>query len=115
MAGLLNIQPRTWRFAGDLAAVAREAQQLANHVTHTLRSLAVLAVLDGRRVEALEFTAATPLRIAHKLGRTPRGWFVVRFVAASSGSLRESATVPPDDSQLTLTSDVDALVDVVVF
>lgn len=65
------IQPRTWRFVGDLGALAREAQQLANHYSTLLRRLGdidlkpdketpTLFKWGGNRVYMKNFTGTMP-------------------------------------------------------
>lgn len=64
---------------------------------------------SGRRTDGVAFTAGTPKKVPHRLGRKPNGWFVVRDFGTNRNQLLESAT-NTDDAFLYLSSAVDCTV-----
>lgn len=84
----------------------RYAQLLAD-VQRLLRD----PMLRGLTLEGLALVGGTN-RIAHKLGRVPRGWFSTRTTGANTFHAREIAR---DDRYLTLELLLDCTVDLRVF
>src|SRR5262245_16918584 len=57
----------------------------------------------GKRTDGISFTAATPKKVPHRLGRKPNGWFVVRDFGTNAHALLETTT-NTDATYLYLTS-----------
>lgn len=85
---------------------ARYAQFLAD-MQRLLRD----PIMRGHTLEALTLTSGTN-RIAHRLGRRPKGWFSVRVTGANAFYARETAS---NERYLTLDLLLDCTVDLRVF
>lgn len=90
-------------------------QSIADDLGDLLEALAG-GLVDGVIVEELDFTGSATLTIAHKLGRRPVGFFVVRAIAADPGLFATEANwMARNDDLVTLSATTTATADVMFF
>lgn len=94
----------------------RDTQSLAENVAEAQRKQDGLQLADGVTLSGLAFTAATAKTINHGLGYRPRGFVVMRALAAWPGLYCTQAQWDArTDRQLAVTATATGTADVRVF
>ena len=91
-------------------------RRLADHLTQFMREWVGTDVVHGVRIEDVSFTGGSTTRVVHKLGKKPRGYWVVRAEVAHPGLFVTVANWDARDSQVvTLSATTTSTADLWVF
>jgi hypothetical protein len=84
--------------------VGQREQRVQTQLTQALAPAVGFPDLQGNEI-AVTVTAGQTFDVAHKLGRAPLGWYVIRCVGTAPAALYELATQPAPTKFLRLKSD----------
>lgn len=88
--------------------------RMQDNVDAAIAQLSVTEVLQGRLVKSISLLSASTVKISHKLGRAPIGWFIVRQRAnAVVWDLQDTNSNP--NLTLNLNCSADCTIDIWVF